>query len=48
MRNNVQNRGIIIPQFANLNLYESGYTMSITLPIKSSLIEYIKQAFLQG
>lgn len=41
-RNAVENRGIVIPQFANMHLYSDGYELSVTLNCKFSTLEYVK------
>ena len=44
MRNSVENRGITIPQFANLKLYANGFILSVTLHINGELLPYLKDS----
>ena len=42
MRNAVQNRGIVIPQYANMKMYSNEYQLSVTLHIKGDLLPYLQ------
>lgn len=43
MTPNIQVRGIYMPSYANLKLYEDLYVVSVTLNISKSLIDRIKE-----
>lgn len=42
MRNCVENRGIVVPSYANLRLYGCGYELSVTLHITSAMLPYLR------
>lgn len=42
MRNCVENRGIVVPSYANLRLYGCGYELSVTLRMTSAMLPYLR------
>lgn len=42
MRNCVENRGIVVPSYANLRLYGCGFELSVTLHITSAMLPYLR------
>ena len=42
MRNCVENRGIVVPSYANLHLYGCGFELTITLHITSKILPYLR------